>query len=215
VTTAPDRTAALAERIFDWLSQMPDVVARLERTRHPRIADVGCGEGFSTLAMAGAFLDAHVDGFDLDARSLDDARLNAVEAGLGGRVRFLEADAGGLVTHGPYDLVLLLEALHDLADPVAGLSATRAALNTGGAVLLADERVPATCTAPGDQVERMAYGWSITHRLPTQLAEQPAAALDTILRSDAIHRLARSAGFARVEVLPVDSRLLRLYRLDP
>ena len=39
-----------------------------------------------------------------------------------------QADAGELARHGPYDLVLILEALHDMADPVGALRAARAAL---------------------------------------------------------------------------------------
>ena len=135
----------------DWLASMPDVLARLESTRHPRVADVGCGQGVSTLAMADAFLDAHVDGFDLDAGSIADARARAADAGLDGRVRFLHADAGSLATHGPYDLVLLLEALHDMADPVAALSAVRAALSPGGSVLLVDEHVADTVRRLADR----------------------------------------------------------------
>ena len=93
----------------DWLATMPDVLARLESIRHPRVADVGCGQGFSTLAIASAFLDAHVDGFDADAGSIADARARAADAGLDGRVRFFRGDAASLATHGPYDLVLLRE----------------------------------------------------------------------------------------------------------
>ena len=80
----------------DWLAAMPDVLARLENTQHARIADVGCGQGFATLALANAFLDAHVDGIDADAGSIADARAHAVDAGLDGRVRFIHADAAEL-----------------------------------------------------------------------------------------------------------------------
>jgi trans-aconitate methyltransferase len=65
------------------------VGARLESLRHPRVADVGCGQGFSTLAIARAFLDSHVDGYDVDAASIADARAHAMHAGLVGRVRFV------------------------------------------------------------------------------------------------------------------------------
>jgi protein-L-isoaspartate O-methyltransferase len=133
MTTATDRAFAL-QLPTGWLAAMPDVVARLETARHPRVADVGCGQGFSTLAIARAFLDAHVDGFDVDAASIADARAHAVEAGLDGRVRFVCADAASIGTHGPYDLVLL----HDMSDSTAALLA---ALSAGGAVLVVDERV--------------------------------------------------------------------------
>ena len=53
-----------------------------------------------------------MDGLDLDAGSIADARRHAREAGLDGRVRFIEADAAELAGRGPYELILLLEALH-------------------------------------------------------------------------------------------------------
>jgi len=197
----------------DWLAAMPDVIARLESTRHPRVADVGCGQGFSTLAVAHALLDAHVDGIDADPGSIADARDHAADAGLDGRVRFIEADATQITSHGPYDLVLILEALHDMTDPVGTLAAARAALAPDGTVLVVDERVADAFTAPGDEVERMMYGWSVTHCLPTQLAEPPSAALGTVVRSGTVRELADQAGYARVDVLPVDNDFFRLYRL--
>jgi 2-polyprenyl-3-methyl-5-hydroxy-6-metoxy-1,4-benzoquinol methylase len=210
-----NRPAFTHELPADWLAAVPDVIARLEGARHARVADVGCGQGFSTAAIAHAFLDAHVDGLDTDRDSIADARRYASDAGLDGRVRFIEADAAELATHGPYDLVLILEALHDMADPAAALRAAHAALATGGTVLVVDERVADRFTAPGDEVERMMYGWSVMHCLPTQLAEQPSAALGTVMRADTVRELAAQAGWAGVDVLPVDSDLFRLYRLHP
>lgn len=113
-----------------WLTRMPDLLARLESIRRPRVADVGCGHGSSTLAIAQAFLDAHVDGLDADAAAIADARAHAADAGLDGRVRFFCGDAASLGAHGPYDLVLI--------DPGGALRAARAALTAGGTVLVHD-----------------------------------------------------------------------------
>jgi ubiquinone/menaquinone biosynthesis C-methylase UbiE len=210
-----NRPAFSGDLPAEWLAAMPDVVARLEGPRHPRVADVGCGQGFSTVAIAKAFLGAQVDGFDVDPASVADAERHAAEAGLDGRVRFVCADAAELATHGAYDLILILEALHDMARPLDALRAARAALAVGGAVLVVDERVADEFTAPGDEVERMMFGWSVTHCLPTQLTEHPSAALGTAMRAGTVRELAEEAGFAGVDVLPVDNDLFRLYRLDP
>jgi hypothetical protein len=80
-------------------------------------------------------------------------------------------------------------------------------------VLVVDEKVADAFTAPGDEVERMMYGWSVTHCLPTQLAKQPSAALGTVMRAGTVRELAAAAGYARVDVLPVDNDFFRLYRL--
>jgi hypothetical protein len=59
------------------------------------------------------------------------------------------------------------------------------------------------------------YGWSVVHCLPVSRAEQPSAALGTVLRSDAMRALAREAGFADVEILPIENDFFRFYRLVP
>jgi hypothetical protein len=82
-------------------------------------------------------------------------------------------------------------------------------------VLVVDERVADAFTAPGDEVERMMYGWSVTHCLPTQMVEQPSAALGTVLRAGAVRELADQAGYARAEVLDAENEFFRLYRLHP
>ena len=197
-----------------WIPAMPDVVERL-RSGEARVADIGMGQGWSTIAIARAYPGARVDGLDLDPRSVEDARRHAAEADLGDRVVFRAGDAASLAADGPYDLVLILEALHDMTAPRAALAAVREALAPGGALLVVDERVQDAYTAPGDEVERFMYGWSVTHCLPTQMVDEPSAALGTVLRADTVRRLAAEAGYAGVEVLPVENDFFRMYRLNP
>lgn len=208
-----NRSAFTAELPAAWLAAMPDVVARLESARRPRIGEVGCGQGWASLALAAAFPNAWVDGLDLDPDSIADARRHAAQAGVDGRLRFIEGDASELDGMGPYDLVLVLEALHDLARPVDALRAARAALADGGSVLVVDEKVADGFTAPGDDTERLMYGWSVVHWLPTQLAMQPSAAIGTVMRASTVRAVASEAGFGRVDVLPIETDFLRLYRL--
>jgi hypothetical protein len=47
------------------------------------------------------------------------------------------------------------------------------------------------------------------------MAEQPSAALGTVLREGTLRQLAAEAGFTSVEVLPVANDFLRFYRLVP
>ena len=71
-----------------------------------------------------------------------------------------------------------------MSRPVEALVAAREALAPGGSVLVVDERVADAFAAPGDQVERIMYGWSVVHCLPVAMAEQPSAALGTVLREE-------------------------------
>ena len=148
---------------------------------------------------------------DADVASIEDARAVAQQRNV--KVRFETADAEQLAAHGPFDGVLILEALHDMARPIDVLAGARGALAEGGSVLVADEAVSPTFMAPGDDMERMMYGWSITHCLPASMAEQPSAAIGTVIRPDVVQEMATAAGFATCEVLPVDGGFFRLYRL--
>ncbi len=204
----PAFTSALVE---EWLPALGAAAQRL--ATGGRLADLGCGQGWSTLAVARAYPSAEVWGFDSDPASITDARAAADEHGA--TVRFECSDAATLAAAGPFDVVLLLEALHDLARPVDVLAAARAALGPDGALLVADEAVAASFTAPGDDLERMMYGWSITHCLPAAMAEQPSAAIGTVIREDTVRTLAQQAGFGHVDVLDVDGGFFRLYALRP
>jgi 2-polyprenyl-3-methyl-5-hydroxy-6-metoxy-1,4-benzoquinol methylase len=167
--------------------------------------------GWSTLALARAYPRATVTGYDPDAASIAQARQRAATERL--RVRFEHQHAEAIAQQGPFDLIVVLEALHDMARPTRALAALRAALAPGGSVLVADERVGERFVAPGDTVERMMYGWSVVHCLPVSMVEQPSEAIGTAIRPEIVQRCARDAGFARCEVLAIDSPLFRFYRL--
>lgn len=204
-----NRPAFTTSLVEEWIPAMSDVAERL--ARGGRIADVGCGHGWSAIAAARAFPNASVVGIDVDAASIDDARAFAAKEGVS--VRFECASAAALAASGPFDLAMILEVLHDLTRPVEVLTEVRRALGPGGAALVADEAVAPEFTAPGDDLERMMYGWSITHCLPTQMVEQPSAAIGTVIREGTVRELAAQAGFGRVDVLPVPGGFFRLYEL--
>ena len=82
-------------------------------------------------------------------------------------------------------------------------------------MLLVDERVAEAFAAPGDPIERIMYGWSVVHCLPVAMAEQPSAALGTVLREGTVRQLAADAGFGSLEVLSVENDFFRFYRLAP
>ena len=198
----------------DWLSQIPDVHARLS-ARGARIADVACGEGWSTIAIARAYPNARVDGIDLDEPAIEQARRNAAETEVADRVAFHAGDAADPALEGAFDLVTVFEAVHDMSQPVAVLGAARRLLAPGGTLIVMDERVAEQFTAPGDDVERFMYGFSVLVCLPNSLAETPSVGTGTAMRPDTLRGYARDAGFGGVAILPIEHPSFRFYRLDP
>jgi 2-polyprenyl-3-methyl-5-hydroxy-6-metoxy-1,4-benzoquinol methylase len=199
----------------EWMPAAPEVHARLQAGPPARVADIGCGAGWSSIAIAHAYLNARIDGFDLDAPSIALARANAAAAGVDGRVRFEARDAGDAALAGSYDLVTAFECIHDMSRPVEVLATARRLLAPGGAMLVADERVAETFTAPGDDLERLFYGFSVLCCLPAGMAEQPSAATGTVMRPETLRRYAAEAGFGTVEVLPIEHDFFRFYLLRP
>jgi 2-polyprenyl-3-methyl-5-hydroxy-6-metoxy-1,4-benzoquinol methylase len=169
----------------EWLPALPDVHERLSRPG-ARVADVACGGGWSTIAIARAYPGVHVDGYDVDEASVELARANAEAAGVADRVRFVATDMAAGAPEAGYDLVCVFEAIHDMAHPVEALTAVRALAAPDGAVLVMDERTAERFTAPGDEVERFLYGCSLLCCLPVGMSEPESAATGTVMRPDTL-----------------------------
>jgi SAM-dependent methyltransferase len=178
-----------------------------------RVADFGCGVGWSSIGIAQAYPKVQVDGYDLDAPSIGAANANARDMNLSDRVKFHVRDAGDPALAGQYDLVAAFECVHDMSNPVAALQSMRRLAGDGGTVLIVDERVGDRFTAEGNDVEWMMYGWSVLHCLPVGMEDKPSAETGTVMRTDTLQRYAKDAGFREVEVLPIDNFFFRIYRL--
>jgi SAM-dependent methyltransferase len=199
--------------LANWLASIPEVDSRLRAQPPARIADLACGTAWSSIAIARAYPHVTVDAIDVDAESIETARANIESAGLGDRVRAAVRDASDPELGGPYDLVTIFEALHDMNHPVEALRTARLALAEGGSVLVADERVAETFTVPGDAIERLNYGFSVVHCLAVGSLDPDSARTGTVMRPDTVRDYAAEAGFGSVQVLPIEHDFWRFYRL--
>jgi 2-polyprenyl-3-methyl-5-hydroxy-6-metoxy-1,4-benzoquinol methylase len=197
----------------EWLPTMADVDARLRAMPPARVCDIACGTGWSSIATALAYPDVIVHGLDLDEAAIAAAGRNAERAGVADRVSFAAANAATLAGHEPYDLVMIIEALHDMSRPVDALKAARALLADDGAMLVVDVAVAPEFTAPGSLRDRYEYGWSLVGCLPAAMDDPDTAATGTVMRPATLSRYATEAGFTAVTILPIETDYWRFYRL--
>ena len=194
---------------------MPAVHERLLAEPSARVADVACGCGWSSIAIARAYPLVHVDGVDLDTLSIEKARKNLEGTGVEDRVTFHERDAADPELAGKYDLVFVFEALHDMSYPVDVLRHVARDARRGGSVIVGDERTEDSFQAPAGDVERLLYGFSVLHCLPVGMVGENPAGTGTVMRTDTVRSYAEQAGFAGFEVLPIKNDFYRFYGLTP
>ena len=212
---AINRTMFLQQLGQEWIPTMPDVQARLQADPPARVADVGCGAGWSSIGLARSYPKIMVDGFDLDESSIALARGNGQFYGLKDRLEFHVRDASDPKLASRYDLVTAFECIHDMSQPVAALRAMHSLVGERGTVLVVDERVGEDFAVEGNDVDWMMYGWSILHCLPVGKADETSAETGTVMRPRVLRRYAEEAGFKKVEILPIDNFFFRFYRLFP
>ncbi len=214
-----DVQAAFTRPVFvnhltqSWLPGLPDVQEKLASGAPVRVAEVGCGEGVAAIVIAQAYPNVFVDGYDLDEASIASARAQAARAGVEDRVRFEVRDAADPMEGGDYDLVMAIEMLHDMPDPVGILRTMKNLAGDAGAVLVVDERTEDSFSVPTTDTERLFYSFSTLHCLAVGMQDD-GAGTGTVIRADTVRRYALEAGFPTVEALEVDHPQFRLYRMS-
>lgn len=180
--------------VQDWIPALDGVRAKLEAGA--RVADVGCGHGASTILLAAAFPNSRFHGYDYHRESIDVARRRAAEAGVADRVSFEIADAASYPATG-YDLILFMDCLHDLGDPVGAAAHARRALALDGTVMLVEPRA-------GDAVEdnlhaigRLYYAGSTALCTPNSLSQPVGRALGAQAGPRELAQVMRDGGFTR------------------
>jgi SAM-dependent methyltransferase len=216
--SALNRPAFVNSLVAEWLPRLPDVLARLRQENDPaRVADLACGTGWAGIELAKAFPHITVNGLDSDEASIAAGRRHAVDHGVADRVDLEVADLADESADWSqrYDLVLLIECVHDLPRPVEALRHARAALRPGGTVLVVDERAADTFTAPGDETERFFAAASAIWCLPQGRVGPDPEPVGTLIRPAVMRDLARRAGYIGTEILPIEHPAWRFYRLVP
>jgi 2-polyprenyl-3-methyl-5-hydroxy-6-metoxy-1,4-benzoquinol methylase len=199
--------------VSKWIPAMPDIESRLKNGG--RIAEVGCGIGWSAVDLAKGFPKARIDAIDPDEASIKEARRNAEESGVASQIAFHQATIEEASCQAPYDLVTAFECLHNMAYPVAALKRMRELAVPHGAVLITDEAVEDALEDNCNFMGHLFYNFSVLHCLPQAMVFPNTAGTGTVITPSTVKKYSIEAGFARVDILPIENPMFRFYRLTP
>ena len=115
-------------------------VACLESTTEPKILDIGCGAGTTSLSLAERLPTATITGIDLSAALLDVARARAAHTP---RCGFEQGDASFWAGESDFDLLVSRHGVMFFAEPVAAFAHLRSLARPGGGLVFSCFQSPA------------------------------------------------------------------------
>jgi SAM-dependent methyltransferase len=181
--------------VQSWIPALDGVEQKLRKGA--KVADVGCGVGFSTLLMAEAWPESRFTGYDFHEPSIEEARRHAADHGLADRVAFEVAQAKE-IADGDFDLITMFDCLHDMGDPRGCAAHLRRILAPGGTWMVVE---PIAGDSPADNmnpVGRLYYNASTMICVPTSLDQEVGEGLGAQAGEAELSGLIREAGFASV-----------------
>jgi SAM-dependent methyltransferase len=181
--------------VNSWLPALDGVVAKLERGA--KVADVGCGHGWSTVFMASAFPNAEFVGYDFHPDSIEDARKHAREHGAGANVRF-EVGTAKDYAGGGFDLVTFFDCLHDMGDPAGAAKHVHQSLKPDGSWMIVEPMAGDRLEDNLNPVGRLYYAASTMICVPTSLSQEVGAALGAQAGEAKLREVITSGGFKSV-----------------
>lgn len=178
-----------------WLPSLQGVEDKL--TTGAKVADVGCGVGFSTILMAKAYPNSSFVGYDFHEPSIVEANSHARSHGVDDRVKFLAVAAKDIEETG-YDLVTSFDCLHDMGDPRGCADRMRLILKTDGTWMIVE---PVAGDRPEENmnpVGRLYYNASTMICVPTSLDQEVAEGLGAQAGEAKLAEVIHSGGFKHV-----------------
>jgi ubiquinone/menaquinone biosynthesis C-methylase UbiE len=181
-----------ANLVQRWIPALSGVEQRL--TTGGKVADIGCGQGASLILLARAFPESEFVGFDYHAESIETARRHAEQAGVSGRVRFEVAGAQDFPGQG-FDLVCVLNALHEWGDAIGAARHIRQSLAPEGSWMFTE---PQADEVPQVSVRaRTFFSVSTFVCTPSALSQEGGESLGAQAGESNLKRVVEAAGFTR------------------
>ena len=187
----PSYTAFLTST---WIPALDGVEAKLQAGA--RIADVGCGQGASTLLLAAAYPNSTVVGIDPHEGSLDAARKRAADQGLADKVSFERGTAQDF--GGRYDLVCFFDALHDMGDPAGACAHVLSVLEPSGTLMIVEPNAADQLADNLNPVGAAYYAFSTMLCTSNSLAQDVGTALGAQAGEARLREVITGAGFSSV-----------------
>jgi ubiquinone/menaquinone biosynthesis C-methylase UbiE len=178
-----------------WIPALDGVQTKL--ANGAKIADIGCGVGFSTILMAEAFPKSRFVGFDFHEPSIEEARQHARKHKVDDRVRF-EAVAAKDIAERDFDLVTMFDCLHDMGDPRGCASHIRRIIKNDGTWMLVEPLAGDSVAENLNPVGRLYYNASTMICVPTSLDQEVGEALGAQAGQAKLSEVVTSGGFSKV-----------------
>jgi SAM-dependent methyltransferase len=140
------------------------------------------------------------------------ARTRAVEAGLADSLSFELVAAEQITGTDHFDLIMAFNCIHDMVDPRGALSAIRRALRLDGVFLWAEANASDKIEENINPLGRVLYATSCMHCMTVSLAHG-GEGLGNVVGVSTARELAKDAGFAHFERLPVTHSYFQLFAL--
>jgi ubiquinone/menaquinone biosynthesis C-methylase UbiE len=196
-----------------WISSLPDIENKL-KSQGGRILDVGCGDGWASIALAKSFPQVKIDAIDVDSSSINNASKNIQEAGLADRISVHANPIEKAPLREKYDLIMTFESIHDMAYPIEALRKMKDMVSeNNGAVLVGDVKMKDKLEEKNDFAGRLYYNFSVLICLPQSMEYPNSEATGAAMTPSTFRKYAKQAGFSRVETLPIEHFIWQFYRL--
>jgi SAM-dependent methyltransferase len=186
------RPGYIANLVSAWIPALDGVTSKL--AAGARVADVGCGQGASTILMAQSYPRSQFVGFDYHDASIATARKSAERAGVGERVRFEVAKAKDFPGTG-YDFVAVFDCLHDMGDPVGAASHVRRSLADDGTWMIVEPYAKDRLEDNLNPVGRVYYAFSTLLCTPCSRSQEVGLCLGAQAGESRLRDVVTAGGF--------------------